>query len=131
MNKNILVVDDEADIVKTVAMALELDGYKVTTAMSGTEAMEEIRVHRPDLVIIDMVLPGISGKDIAHWIKNSEGYKDIPIILITALAQQNERESFKKEEIDHCLIKPFALDQLEAKVKELLDEPLAERPAII
>jgi DNA-binding response OmpR family regulator len=73
-----------------------------------------------------MVLPGMSGKDIARWIKNNEKYKNIPIVFITALAQQNERETFKEEKLGYYLIKPFALDQLEAKVEELLGTPLSD-----
>ncbi len=124
MNKDILIVDDEPDIVKTVAIALELDGYRVSTAATGAEAMDKIRFHPPDLVIIDMVLPGMTGRDVARWIKNNEEYKNMPIILITALAQQNEKEALQEERINCYLIKPFALDQLETKIEELLDTPL-------
>lgn len=124
MSKNILIIDDEPDIVKTVALALELDGYKVNTAATGTEAMDKIRLYLPDLVIVDMVLPGISGKDIARLIKNNKTYKHISVILITALAQEREKEAIENERIDCCLIKPFDLEQLEEKVKELIGEGL-------
>lgn len=122
MSKNILIVDDEPDIVKTLALALELDGYKVNTAATGIEALDKIRLFLPDLVIVDMVLPGLSGKDVARWIKNNKDYKHISVILITALAQKREKEALEKEEIDCCLIKPFDLEQLEEKVKELIGE---------
>jgi CheY-like chemotaxis protein len=120
MSKHILVVDDEPDIVTTVAMALELEGYKVRTAANGSEAMEQIRSFAPDLVIIDMVLPEISGQEVARWMKESPEYRHIPVILITALAQKSEKEAFSKDAIDCCLIKPFDLKQLEKKVKDLL-----------
>lgn len=125
MSKKILVVDDEPDIAQTVALALELSGYEVRTSNSGSEALAIIRDYSPDLVIIDMVLPGMSGKDVARWIKGREKYKHIPVILITALAQKNEEDSFKEKEIDYYLIKPFDLDHLEAKVREFLDRALS------
>lgn len=124
MGKKVLVVDDEPDIVKTVAIALELDGYNVATCASGNEALEIIRKFSPDLVIIDMVLPGMNGKDVARWIKGRKEYKHIPVILITALAQKSEEEALKEKEIDFYLIKPFDLNKLEAKVREFLKEPL-------
>jgi DNA-binding response OmpR family regulator len=120
MKKNILVVDDEPDIAKTVALSLELAGYEVDTATTGTEAIDKIRLRPPDLVIMDMVIPGMSGKDLARWIKKCDEYKHIPVILITALAQKLEKEAFEGNEVDGTLIKPFDLGQLEAKVKELL-----------
>jgi len=126
VSKKILVVDDEPDIVKTVAIALELNGYHVRASNSGSEALGIIRDYSPDLVIIDMVLPGLSGKDVARWIKTSEAHKHIPVILITALAQKKEEEALKEKEIDYYLIKPFDLDLLEAKVKEFLGGVLPE-----
>lgn len=125
MKKNILVVDDEPDILKTVAIALELLGYEVRTAATGMEAIDKIRLRPPDLVIIDMVLPGMSGKDAARWIKDREEYKHIPVILITALAQKYEKEALEEKEVACYLIKPFDLDQLGAKVQELLSIPLS------
>lgn len=119
------MVDDEPDIAKTVAIALELSGYDVRTSASGTEALSLVRDYSPDLVIIDMVLPGLSGKDVARRIKASDKYKHIPVVLITALAQKSEEESFKEKEIDYYLIKPFDLNLLEAKVKEFLGGDLA------
>ncbi len=121
MSKKILVVDDEPDIVKTLSVALELDGYTVCTALSGAEAIEKVRSQSPDLAIIDMVLPGMTGAQVAHWIKNSREHRHIPVILITALAQQSEQKQLEEEQIECRLIKPFDLEQLEGMVAELLD----------
>jgi DNA-binding response OmpR family regulator len=123
MKKKILVVDDESDIVKTTAIALELDGYAVYTAATGVEAIATIRRCSPDLVIIDMILPEMSGKDVVRWIKRSPEYQHVPVILITALAQKSEKEALEEENIDSYLIKPFDLGHLERKVKELLRAP--------
>ena len=129
MKKNILVVDDEPDIVKTVAISLDLLGYEVNSAATGLEAIDKIRLCRPDLVIIDMVIPGMSGKDVTRWIKNRQEYRHIPVILITALAQKYETEAFEEKEVDGYFIKPFDPDQLGAKVKELLDTPILNTEA--
>ena len=121
----LLVVDDEPDIVKTVVIALELLGYEVNTAVTGTDAIDKIRLRPPDLLIIDMVIPRMSGKDVARWIKDQEEYKHIPIILITALAQKYKKEAFEEKEVECYLIKLFDLNQLGVKVQELLNISLS------
>ncbi|MDD5730367.1 MAG: response regulator [Candidatus Omnitrophica bacterium] len=120
MKRKVLVVDDEPDIARTIAMALELEGHEVSLAGSGQEALNKIKGGPPDLLILDMFLPEMNGKEIVRWIKSREEYKDIPIILITALAQKSEKEQFTGEQIDYCMIKPFDLGLLEQKVRELL-----------
>ncbi|MDD4954550.1 MAG: response regulator, partial [Candidatus Omnitrophica bacterium] len=118
--KKILIVDDEPDIVKTTSIMLDLEGYEIIAAVSGEDAIEKIRIDKPDLIILDVVLPGINGKEITLRLKEDSRYKNIPIILITAQTQRNELEKLKKLPADFCLTKPFDSALLTLKVKELL-----------
>jgi len=121
MRKKILIVDDEPDIVKTISMMLNLEGYEAIFAANGEDAIEKIRIDKPDLVILDVVLPGINGKEIAARLKEDSLYQKIPIILITAQMQKNELEALKKLPVDFYIAKPFDLQLLCSKIKELLN----------
>lgn len=116
----ILLVDDEPDIVKTTKMGLELCGYAVVTASDGQEAIDAVYREKPDLLVIDMMLPKFNADQVIRVLKNDEQYKNIPIILITALSQKNEEESIRKLNVDCCMIKPFDLNELCVKIKTLL-----------
>lgn len=116
----ILLVDDEPDIIKTTKMGLELCGYAVVTAADGQEAIDAVYREKPNLLIIDMMLPKFNADQVIRMLKNDEQYKNIPIILITALSQKNEEESIQKLNINCRMIKPFDLNELRTKIKVLL-----------
>lgn len=118
----ILLVDDEPDIIKTTAIALTGEGYEVITAASAEEALDKVRQDNPQLLIIDVMLPKMSGWEAARRLKSDAKYGHIPVILITALAQKCEEELLDKAAADFYLKKPFDLDQLSNKIKELLHE---------
>jgi DNA-binding response OmpR family regulator len=101
-------------------MALEAEGYCVVAAMDGQEALDEVRRQAPDLIILDVMLPRIDGYEVARFIKSDEKLKGIPIILLTAFTQKRDEASFARIGADCYLKKPFELDRLSGKVKELL-----------
>jgi CheY-like chemotaxis protein len=117
---NILIVDNEPDIVRTIAIMLEMEGYNAVSATSGEDAMEIMRINTPDLVILDLLLPGMSGQDVAATLKNDAKYRDIPLILITAQANKCDLATLKEFSADFCLVKPFELSVLRGKIEELL-----------
>jgi len=119
--EKILIVDDEPDITKTICIGLESEGYEVLTAMDGKEALEKVRDESPDLIVLDIMLPGMNGDEVALKLREKEEYKHIPIILITALVQQCDEESISNMKVDFCLKKPFELDELSKKIRELLN----------
>lgn len=86
--KKILVVDDDAKTVELVKMYLARDGYKVATAYEGTTALQMAREIKPDLIVLDLMLPGISGLDICRTLR---GESDVPIIMLTALSTDDDR----------------------------------------
>lgn len=135
----ILLVDDEPDIIETVQYALEREGYQVVTATNGLEAIGAARIHTPDLVLLDVMLPGENGYRVARTIR--EDYdaglfpRPIPVVLVTArdLSLDPDREKMFKEfsRADLVVYKPFDLDDLLALVAKLVEriEPRAADPA--
>lgn len=120
VKKKILIVDDEPDILKTTGIALKSEGLEVITAISAEEALEKLPLVTPDLLVLDVMLPTLSGYEVANIIKADEKYRQIPIILITALTQKCEEELALCAGVDGYLKKPFDLDRLINKIKELL-----------
>lgn len=120
LRRKILVVDDEQDIIQTLRMFLELEGYEVATAMDGEDALNMVHLLSPDLVVLDMMLPIMNGDELVSIVKNDEKLKDIPVILITAFAQKRNEEMMSNAGVDFYMKKPFELDQLNNKIKELL-----------
>lgn len=120
LRRKILVVDDEQDIIQTLRMFLELEGYEVATAMDGEDALNMVHLLSPDLVVLDMMLPVMNGDELVSIVKNDEKLKNIPVILITAFAQKRNEEIMSNAGVDFYLKKPFELDQLNNKIKELL-----------
>src|SRR4030088_3225334 len=87
----VLVVDDEPDITALVAYHLAKEGYRVTTAANGTEALRSAREERPDLVVLDLMLPGLSGYDILAELRRHEETRDVAVIILTARKEEPDR----------------------------------------
>jgi len=120
--KKILIVDDEPDILKLTSLRLRKLGYHVLTAVNGQEGLESIRVEKPDLVLLDLILPIMSGADVCRKTKNDEKLKHIPIILFTASGDTITAEKAKKLGADDYMVKPFNPKELMNKVERMLTE---------
>lgn len=118
--KTILVVEDEEDILKTLEMILELEGFMVITASDGMKALELARKKCPDLIILDLMLPKLDGYKVCAMLKHDERYSDIPIIMFTARAQESDRKLGLEARADAYITKPLDPEILIAKIKELL-----------
>lgn len=121
IRKKILVADDEPDIVRTISIMLEMEGYDVITAVSGEDAIDKIHINNPDLIILDVILPGINGKDAVAMLKRDTRYQKVPIILITAQTQKRDLFGLRESAADFYIIKPFDLSVLKNKIEELLN----------
>jgi len=120
--KRILIVDDEPDLLETIQINLELEGYECLVAYDGFRGFERARQEKPDLIILDVMLPGMNGYKVCRLLKFDEKYKRIPIIMLTAEAQEKDRLTGKETGADFYMTKPFSADKLLAKVKEYLGE---------
>ena len=118
--KRILVVDDEKDLLEAVKFRLEASGYEVIPAYDGQEGLDKARREKPDLIVLNLMLPKMDGYKICRILKFDEKYKGIPIIMFTARAQEVDRKMAKEVGADAYIIKPFESQALLEKVKELL-----------
>ena len=118
--KRILIVDDTKDIIKLVKMYLEHYHYEVITAYDGQEGLDKARTDRPDLIILDLMLPKINGYKICGLLKRDKKYAKIPIILFTAKTQEKDIKLGEEVGADTYLTKPFEPEVLLSKIKELI-----------
>jgi diguanylate cyclase (GGDEF)-like protein len=120
MNDRVLVVDDDPDIVQFVRMNLELEGYDVDTAANGLLALERIREHVPDLVLLDVMMPEMDGLTVLSKMRRSPGTASTPVIILTAKALADDRVRGLDLGADDYITKPFDLEELIARVRTVL-----------
>lgn len=118
MPHKILLVEDEENLLKTIKLNLELEGYLVSTAETGTKAIQEFGKAKHDLIILDVMLPGISGFDVCEYIRKEN--KDVPVLFLTAKGTSMDRVQGLKLGADDYLTKPFELEEFLLRVRNLL-----------
>ena len=123
MKKKILIVDDEHDIVIILKMALEKEGYEVEEAFDGVEALEKVTLFKPDLILLDIMMPKMDGHSVNLKLKEVEATSKIPVIIITGRGQLKELIQARQEiSIAAYMEKPFTVSMLIGKIKEALGE---------
>lgn len=120
--KKILLVDDEKDLVETVALRLQANGYEVIPAYDGEEAFKRAKEAKPDLIILDLMLPKMDGYKVCGLLKSDSRHKHIPILIFTARAQEIDRKMAEEAGADAYFIKPFEPKALLDKIKELIEK---------
>ena len=120
MSQRILVVDDEPDITALVAYHLAKAGYRVSTAASGSDALKAAREERPDVVVLDLMLPGVGGYDVLQELRNRPETRDVGVILLTAKREEPDRIQGLSLGADDYLTKPFSPAELVLRVQALL-----------
>ena len=116
----ILVVDDDVAINELIKVNLELAGYSVIQAFDGTTGYAVAKQENPDLIILDVMMPEVDGYTVAQRIRQNELLKDIPILMLTALSQLNDKVKGFDIGVDDYLVKPFEMDELKVRVRALL-----------
>lgn len=120
MAKRILVVDDEPRVLAVISKRLESKGYEVITATEGYEGLRKARTEKPDLIILDLIMPNLNGYQICAMLKRDLDYKHIPILMLTARSQEKDIEEGMKMGADAYLTKPYKDEVLLSYVAELL-----------
>jgi two-component system response regulator MtrA len=120
MESTILVCDNEEVLRGLVSASLEGNGYTLVEARDGDEAVEQARLVRPDLILLDMMMPGQTGLEVLAELRGDPGLRDIPVVMLTARAQATDREAARLAGADSFLAKPFSPLELACVVKELL-----------
>ncbi|MDZ7696097.1 MAG: response regulator [Deltaproteobacteria bacterium] len=118
--EHILVVDDEEDILELVQFNLEREGYRITTSASGEDAIEMAIEKRPDLIVLDLMLPGLDGLEVAKFVKGDPKTRDIPIVMLTAKGEESDVVIGLELGADDYVTKPFSTKILSARIKAVL-----------
>ena len=118
--KQILIIEDEPDIQELLSFNLDNNGYKVYTASNGEKGLEVARKEHPNLILLDLMLPGIHGLDVCRIIKSDQETSGISIIMLTALGQEEDIIKGLETGADDYVTKPFSLQVLEARIKSVL-----------
>ena len=126
MAKEILIVDDEPNVVVPIQFLMEQQGYRVMIAERGEDALDLIYQYKPDLVLLDIMLPGIDGYEVCEIVRLNPKYRKIKIIFLTAKGREEEIAKGLALGADAYITKPFSNAELVAKVKEILEKTYEE-----
>jgi len=130
MAEKLLIIDDEPESLKLFGYALHRQGYEVFVAQSGQEGLESIRKYKPDLVILDIMMPGMDGFEICRQIRADPEMQHLPVMMLTAKAETQDKVAGFESGADDYLSKPVALAELFARIKALLARSRPAAPAV-
>ena len=122
MAKKILVIDDEPEMVDMLRIRLEDEGYGIITALNGEEGLKKAEGDHPDLILLDILLPGMSGLEVAKRLRESKATKDVPIIMVTALIGGDAMRTGLKSGAAYFISKPFDPEELLTQIKSAIGE---------
>jgi two-component system phosphate regulon response regulator PhoB len=123
--ENILIVDDEEDVLELLRFNLEKNGYKIDAAISGEEALTKARAKLPDLIILDLMLPGIDGLEVCKRLKGDSKTANIPVIMLTAKSEEADIVTGLELGAQDYITKPFSPKVLVARVRRILQRTIA------
>ena len=129
MKGKILVVDDEIYIVHILDFSLGMEGYDVVTALDGEQALEKIKSEKPDLIVLDIMMPKLDGYEVCKTIKSDSATKQIPVILLSAKGRNVDQKMGFDVGADDYITKPFSPRKLVERINQLLGQSISERPA--
>lgn len=119
MSKKILIVEDEEDIIELISYSLKKEGFSVNSLTSGSQVLNEVGKNRPDVILLDLMLPGMDGLDVCRALKQKEATRDIPIIMISAKSDDVDVVLGLELGADDYVTKPFSPKVLVARVKSV------------
>lgn len=119
--KNIMIVDDDPHVVRSLTFVLNKEGYNISTTTDGEEALEKIRDSKPNLMILDVMMPRKNGYEVCQEVKGNPNLSDIYIIMLSAKGQEADREKGLSLGANEFMSKPFSPMKLVERVKQLLE----------
>ncbi len=122
MAKKIFIIEDELDFLSTLRERLEFEGFVVATAVDGEEALRKIPEEKPDLILLDIMLPEMNGYQVCRELKSNPETKTIPVVVVTAKSQESDKFWAKETGADDYLTKPFEMEELLQKIQDNLQE---------
>ena len=123
MSKRVLICDDEPYIVESVSYVVRKAGFDVVTAEDGEEALAAAHRERPDLVFLDIMMPGISGDEVCRRLKSDPSTRGTHVVILTARGQEEDERRAMEMGADEFMTKPFSPRKLRARILELLGDP--------
>jgi len=117
----VLIIDDEIDLVETMTFRLESAGYEVINAFDGLEGLDKARAENPDIILLDVMMPKMDGYHVCRMLKFDEKYRHIPIIMLTARGQEQDKATGLEVKADLYMTKPFESSELMTNIKKLID----------
>lgn len=120
MGKRVLVIEDEPNIIEAISFILSRDGWEVKTHSNGHDAVEAARARGPDLIVLDVMLPGKSGFDILDEIRGDTALGQVPVLILTARGQKKDREMAERAGASRYMTKPFSNADFLAAVRDLV-----------
>ena len=121
MGKRVLLIEDEPNILEAISFILSRDGWTVHTHEDGETAMQKVVGFPPDMIILDLMLPGRSGFDILRDLRATDTTKDIPVMMLTARGQEKDRELALRLGADRFMTKPFSNAEVRDHVRSLME----------
>jgi phosphate regulon transcriptional regulator PhoB len=118
--KKILVIEDEIDLIKLLKYNLEKEGFKVASTTNGSLAVAEVRRETPDMIILDLMLPGLNGLEVCRQLRGNDTFSRIPILIISAKGEETDRVIGLEIGADDYVTKPFSMREVIARVRALL-----------
>ncbi len=121
--RRVLVVDDEPDLVRILQFGLQSAGYVVETASDGQEGLKKAREVKPDIILLDLMLPKLDGYKVCRLLKYDERYKQIPIIILSARTQEGDQTLALEMGANRFITKPYEFSEILGHIEELLKSP--------
>lgn len=118
--EHLLLIEDDADLIQSLRLALERENYSVDHALSGLEGLSKVLEQPPDLLLLDLNLPDMDGLSICREIRGNQATRDLPIIMLTARAQEHDRILGLDLGADDYIVKPFSVRELRSRIQALL-----------
>lgn len=120
MNRKVLVVDDDPNLIRSLTFVLNKEGYAVDSASDGEEALAKVRQSKPDIMLLDVMMPKKNGYEVCQEVKNTPELNDIYVIMLTAKGQEADKEKAKGVNVDEFVTKPFSPIAVVEKMKAIL-----------
>ena len=120
MSRSILVVDDSATVRKFVSVSLSMQGFDVVTACDGMDALEKLPQRKYDLIVTDLNMPTMDGFELIRTLKENANYKELPVIILTSLSDQANKDEGARLGIGSYVVKPFSLEKIQYEVAKYI-----------
>ena len=120
MNGKIFIIEDEPSIIQLVQHNLEKNGFIVSSSLNGNDGLKELKKFQPDLLLLDWMLPDLSGIEICKNIRKANNFKNLPVIMLTAKGEEEDKIKGLDSGVDDYLTKPFSFNELMARIKAVL-----------